>query len=514
MIIMPPTKRKAVTLDDAAGTDAVAAVPKGKGAAKKPRSKKRGKKEVSKSNNGGRDYDDDDHSESDGDNGMLDDEVLIELENEEEQAARENFIIPEPEHCGTLLLCGGANWDMTGRSKAPKGVQLAGRNLYGLHRLEALEGVRIRVVASGNSACHTVIVTEDGRAMTWGRNDKGQLGHGDIKRRDAPTVVEALTEYKIVGAACGRSHTLFLTDRGQVFGCGDNKMGQCGVGSKQPQINEPTKIPLKGRPITKFACGGEFSMIIDYKGCLYSFGCPEYGQLGNNTDGKYFVASNKMAFNCEISPKRVGVYFQKSREGHIVPVEDVVIVSVACGANHTIAMDSKKRCYTWGFGGYGRLGHAEPKDEMVPRLVKFFDGFQRGVKSVHAGGTFCLAVSEHGALFFWGQNKPAGEASMYPKPVQDLTGYNIRYVGCNNRSIVVVTEEGVISWGCSPTFGELGYGEGEHKPKSSAVPKEVHPLDSLFVHHLACGYAHNVYIIRDEKEEEKEKLNKMPVYSI
>lgn len=28
------------------------------------------------------------------------------------------------------------------------------------------------------------------------------------------------------------------------------------------------------------ACGAEFSMLMDCKGNLYSFGCPEYGQLG------------------------------------------------------------------------------------------------------------------------------------------------------------------------------------------------------------------------------------------
>lgn len=47
------------------------------------------------------------------------------------------------------------------------------------------------------------------------------------------------------------------------------------------------------------------------------------------------------------------------------PVKDVEIVDFSCGQNHTVAIDSKKRVYSWGFGGYGRLGHAEPKDEYV-----------------------------------------------------------------------------------------------------------------------------------------------------
>lgn len=45
---------------------------------------------------------------------------------------------------------------------------------------------------------------------------------------------------------------------------------------------------------------------------------------------------------------------------------------------------------------------------------------------------------------------------MYPKPVQDLSGWNIRTIGCANKSIVLAADESTISYGPSPTFGELG----------------------------------------------------------
>lgn len=38
----------------------------------------------------------------------------------------------------------------------------------------------------------------------------------------------------------------------------------------------------------------------------------------------------------------------------------------------------------------GRLGHAEQKDEMVPRLIKFFDSSNRGVRRVFCGSSFTL----------------------------------------------------------------------------------------------------------------------------
>lgn len=46
-----------------------------------------------------------------------------------------------------------------------------------------------------------------------GRNDKGQLGHGDTKRLEAPKLIEALADHVMVAAACGRNHTLALTGR-------------------------------------------------------------------------------------------------------------------------------------------------------------------------------------------------------------------------------------------------------------------------------------------------------------
>jgi hypothetical protein len=39
------------------------------------------------------------------------------------------------------------------------------------------------------------------------------------------------------------------------------------------------------------------------------------------------------------------------------------------------------QAYSWGFGGYGRLGHAETGDELVPRIIKFLDQKNRGVRS-------------------------------------------------------------------------------------------------------------------------------------
>lgn len=55
----------------------------------------------------------------------------------------------------------------------------------------------------------------------------------------------------------------------------------------------------------------------------------------------------------------------------------------------------------------------------------------------------------------FGQTKRTGEANMYPKPIQDLSGWEIRCVACSQTSVVVAADDSVIAWGASPTFGEL-----------------------------------------------------------
>ncbi|BFZ23016.1 hypothetical protein BsWGS_26055 [Bradybaena similaris] len=433
--------------------------------------------------------------------------AVEDVENENDSG----FKIEPPMLCGEVLFCGATNWDLVGRKALPKGMKnLGGPNLWGPNRVEGLKGIKMRTVASGCNAAHCVAITNEGKVFVWGRNEKGQLGLGNTDRQDTPQVLEAFQGQNIVAAACGRKHTLFLTEKGKVFGCGENKMGQLGLGNQSEQVLLPTQIRYKGPPIRRISCGGEFSVMSDINGNVYSFGCPEYGQLGHNTDGKYFVKSNKIEFQCENVARVITVFVEKQRDGQVSPVTDVDVREIACGANHALVVDSKKRVFSWGFGGYGRLGHSDPKDEMVPRLLKFFDGPNRGAVQIAAGSTYSLAVNEHGALYFWGQTKTSGEANMYPKLVQDLCGWKIRSIGTGNKSIVVAADESVVSWGPSPCFGELGYGEGGIK--SSTVPKEVKPLEGIYVHSVTCGFSHTLLIARNDTEDDQKNLDKLPVY--
>jgi len=98
---------------------------------------------------------------------------------------------------------------------------------------------------------------------------------------------------------------------------------------------------------------------------------------------------------------------------------------------------------------------------------------------------------------------------MYPKQVMDLNGWNIRSVGCGKTSIVVAADDSIVSWGSSPTYGELAYGDGQ---KSSSSPKIAEPLEGVYIHSVACGMGHSLFISRIDEDGDRERIGRLPVY--
>ena len=45
-------------------------------------------------------------------------------------------------------------------------------------------------------------------------------------------------------------------------------------------------------------------------------------------------------------------------------------IFIACGESHSAAISEKRELFTWGNGGYGRLGHGTEDHEMTPTVVE------------------------------------------------------------------------------------------------------------------------------------------------
>jgi alpha-tubulin suppressor-like RCC1 family protein len=397
--------------------------------------------------------------------------------------------------------------------------------LWGFHRLEPLKGVKVQKVISGNSSCTCIAIDVDGQCYIWGRNSSYQLGLDHATNTYNPTMLTFAENTKIKGGACGPSHTLLFSTDGRLFAAGMNDCGQ--LGAKHAQARDgyskvfvEIDVPGVQGGIVDASCGRDFSMVVDAAGNLYSFGSPQYGCLGNGTNGEKLEKANKITYTYVTTPTRVSF---KTVGG------DIAIQKVASGTNHTCAVDQEGRIYTWGFGAYGRLGHSKPADLTSPQAVELFSKeppppnlevpafMRRSQAKIRASQVTCGATSTYVTargsenLYMFGICKKSGEANMYPKLSDEVSGWKIRSISCGQTSTCVASGTSLITWGPSPCFGELGYGEGNKK--SSTVSDSVTDLEDATCFQVASGQACTLVIVDTEDSDSAKKLEKLPTFA-
>ena len=71
---------------------------------------------------------------------------------------------------------------------------------------------------------------------------------------------------------------------------------------------------------------------------------------------------------------------------------------------------------------------------------------------------------------------------MYPQPLMDLSGWNVRSMACGPAHYAVAADSSVITWGAA-TNGELGYGPAGKKSSANAA-KVCAKTGRLLISHL------------------------------
>ena len=109
----------------------------------------------------------------------------------------------KPPADGVLVVFGSTNWHEMGKKV---GTTMEGApNLFGPHRLLAgLGSIKLSFISSSPMSAHIIALGEGGEAFSWGRNEFGQLGHGDNTTRATPTQIMALRGKNIVAASTGK----------------------------------------------------------------------------------------------------------------------------------------------------------------------------------------------------------------------------------------------------------------------------------------------------------------------
>ena len=120
-----------------------------------------------------------------------------------------------------------------------------GVNLFRPNQLDFPLGAKIVNVSAGTD--FAVFLAANGLLFAFGENAFGELGLGDRRRRDQPTLLSALKDLneKIVEVSCGHKHVIVQSVVGKLYTWGLNSSFQLAAGDKKPRL-APVKFLIPG----------------------------------------------------------------------------------------------------------------------------------------------------------------------------------------------------------------------------------------------------------------------------
>ncbi|KAK2656331.1 hypothetical protein Ddye_009383 [Dipteronia dyeriana] len=274
-------------------------------------------------------------------------------------------------------------------------------DLFTPQPIKALQGLRIKQIACGDSHC--LAVTMEGEVQSWGRNQNGQLGLGTTEDSLVPQKIQAFQGVSIKMVAAGAEHTVAVTEDGDIYGWGWGRYGNLGLGDRNDRL-VPEKVDtvnLQGEKMVMVACGWRHTISVSSSGGLYTYGWSKYGQLG------------------------LGDF-----EDHLVPhkleaLHGSFISQISGGWRHTMALTSDGKLYGWGWNKFGQVGVGDNIDQCSPAQVKFPN--DQKVVQISCGWRHTLAVTERQNVFSWGRGTNGqlghGESSdrNIPKIIEPLS---------------------------------------------------------------------------------------------
>lgn len=239
---------------------------------------------------------------------------------------------------------------------------------------------------------HVLILSESGDVISWGVNDRGQLGrqvssspspNAQLAADLSPFFIAGLPS-NILGIGAGKVCS-FAWDKDRLYGWGDNTFGQLGALSSrtsrsQAIVSTPRGLSLhwKGKSIKQVQGGAQHTVILIYSGLVMTMGNNDVGQLGVSSitspstshpvSPRVFYGSDASALSC---PKETVDANSEKREGSISPSSATSkssvrlfpalvrigqgVKEISCGDHHTATCGYGGEMFLWGQGYDGIL---------------------------------------------------------------------------------------------------------------------------------------------------------------
>ena len=353
-------------------------------------------------------------------------------------------------------------------------------------------------MACASGSFHTITLSNDGIAHSFGRNIEGELGLGHNNSISLPTPIPNLPKINMI--SCGMYFTVCMDYEGFIWSFGQNDCGQLGTGSKIG-TNVPQKI-LNIPPVLSVACGYEHTLIITNDSNLWSWGRNEFGQLCLG-DKEWHTIPQKTSFSniSRISAGWSHSLFQNengeifacgSNEegqcglGHFNSLQITPslilnipsnIVHFVCGYRHNLFLDSEGNVFSVGYNHFGELGLAHNRNQNVLSKIPNIPP----IKIISCMRSSCYLIDFDGNLWSFGYNNHAQlgngdkENVNTPKIINTLKDIQRISYGCSGFHFFAKNSQNQIFVTGNNGYGQLGTGDTQ----SILIPKEINSKYSI-----------------------------------
>lgn len=162
--------------------------------------------------------------------------------------------------------------------------------------------------------------------------------------------------------------------------------------------------------------------------------------------------------------------------------------SVHCGCTYSAAVTLSGGLYTWGRGTYGRLGHGNSDDKLLPTQVKALHEHEIIDVALGSGDSHTICATAEGLVYAWGDGDYGklgnGSCNCSQVPILIETLPRVQHVFAGSQFSLALTFDGkVYSWG-KGHGGRLGHGSLDKSVQSLNTPKLISTLqvNNLFLY--------------------------------
>lgn len=144
-------------------------------------------------------------------------------------------------------------------------------------------GIHVVRVSAGDE--HVVALDSNGFVYTWGKGYCGALGHGDEIDKTTPALLTSLKNHLAVQVCASKRKTFVLMDSGCLYGFGWMAFGSLGFPDRDvsDKVLKPSMLySLKDHHICQVSTGLYHSVVVTNRGRIFGFGDNERAQLGHD----------------------------------------------------------------------------------------------------------------------------------------------------------------------------------------------------------------------------------------